>query len=161
MRRITIIAASALVLLAVASPVSANDTIRWTDTRDIDNVFTCGVVEETVATIEGTAYFAADGTWLKDILRFSYAASYTDPATGATISFRIRQIIGASPENIVLRAQGTFVRAGGSGAVSLDVGRLVIDPADGSTIFKSAKAITFDDPTVMDRYDTAICSLFD
>jgi hypothetical protein len=160
MRRIAIIAATALVGLALAAPAAANETFRWTDTRDIDTVFSCGVVEDTVATIDGTAYFAADGTWLKDIIRFSYAASYTDPATGVTISYRTRQVVEANPENIVLRAQGTFVRAGGAGAVSLDVGRLVIDPADGSTIFKSAKAIAFDDPTVIDRYDEAICSLF-
>jgi hypothetical protein len=160
MRRIASIAASAIVGLALAAPAAANETFRWTDTHDISNVFTCGVVEDTAAMIEGTAYFAADGTWLKDIIRFSYVASYTDPATGVTISYRTRQVVEANPENIVLRGQGTFVRVGGAGAVSLDVGRLVIDPADGSTIFRSAKVIAFDDPTVFDRYDEAICSLF-
>lgn len=160
MRRIAFIAASALVGLALAAPAAANETFRWTDTDHIDNVFTCGVVEKTIATIDGTAYFASDGTWLKDIIRFSYAASYTDPATGVTIAYRTRQIVEANPEDIVLRAQGSFVRAGGAGVVVLDVGRLVIDPADGSTIFKSAKALAFDDPTVRDRYEAAICSLF-
>jgi hypothetical protein len=46
------------------------------------------------------------------------------------------------------------------GAVLLDVGKLTIDPSDGSTIFRSAKSLAFDDPTVFDRYDAAICSLF-
>ena len=160
MRRIAIIAASAFVGLALAAPAAANETARWTDTHDIDNVFSCGVVEDTVATIEGTAYFAGDGTWLKDIIRFAYAATYTDPATGATIAYRTRQIAEVNPEEVVLLAQGTFVRAGGAGAVSLDVGRLVIDPSDGSTLFKSAKTLAFDDPTVFGRYDAAICSLF-
>jgi hypothetical protein len=160
MRRITVIAASAIIGLALAAPVAANETVRWTDTDDIDNVFTCGVVENTVATIEGTAYFAADGTWLKDIIRFSYEATYTDPATGETISYRTRQVVEGNPDNLVFRGQGVFVRAAGAGAVLLDVGRLVMDPADGSTVFKSANTLAFDDPTVFDRYDAAICSLF-
>ncbi len=160
MRRMMVIAASAVAVLALAAPAAANETVRWTDTHDIDNVFTCGVVEDTLATISGTAYFAADGTWLKDIIRFSYAASYTDPATGETISYRTRQVVGANPDALVFRAQGTFVRTAGEGAVLLDVGRLVMDPADGSTIFKSAKTLAFDDPSTFERYDAAICSLF-
>jgi hypothetical protein len=160
MRRSMVIAASALAALAIAAPAAANEAVRWDDTYEIGNTFTCGVVEDTTAVLEGTTFFAADGTWLKDIIRFSYAASYTDPATGTTISYRTRQIVEANPENIVLRAQGIFVRAGGAGAVLLDVGRLVIDPVDGSTILKSAKSIAFDDPTAGDRYDAAICGLF-
>ena len=160
MRRLTILATSAVAVLALAAPAAANDTVRWTDSHDIDNVFTCGVVEETVATIQGTAYFAADGTWLKDILRFSYAATYTDPATGRAVSYRTRQVAEGNPDNLVFRAQGLFVRSGGEGAVLLDVGRLVVNRDDGSTVFASANALGFDDPTVFDRYDAAICSLF-
>lgn len=160
MRRITVIATTALVGLALAAPVSANETVRWTDTHDIANVFTCGVVEDTLATIEGTAYFAADGTWVKDIIRFSYQAIYTDPATGKTIAYRTRQVVEGNPDVLVFRGQGVFVRAAGEGTVLLDVGRLVMDPSDGSTVFKSANTLGFDDPTVFDRYDAAICSLF-
>lgn len=160
MRRITAIAASALVGLALAAPVSANEAVRWTDTHDIENVFSCGVVEDTLATIEGTAYFAADGSWLKDIIRFSYEATYTDPATGVTVSYRTRQVVEGNPDNLVFRGQGLFVRAAGAGAVLLDVGRLVMDPADGSTVFKSANTLAFDDPAIFDRYDAAICGLF-
>jgi hypothetical protein len=159
MRRITAIAASALVGLVLAAPVAANETVRWTDSHDISNVFTCGVVEDTVATFEGTAYFDADGNWVKDILRFSYEASYTDPATDETISYTTRQIVLADAATITLLGQGAFVRAQG-GARLLDVGRLTIDPSDGSTVFKSARALALDDPTVFDRYDAAICSLF-
>ena len=160
MRRPMVIAASALAALALAGPAAANETVRWTDTDHINNVFTCGVVEDTLVTIGGTAYFGADGTWLKDIIRFSYTVTLTDPASGATISYRTRQVAEVNPDNVVLRAQGSFVRSGGAGAVLLDVGRLVIDPADGSTIFKSAKSLALDDPTGFERYDAAICSLF-
>ena len=160
MRRSIMIAAAALAALALAAPVAANEAVRWTDTHDIDNVFTCGVVEDTLASIDGTAYFSADGTWLKDIVRFSVAVKYTDPATGETIAYRTHQILDANPDNLEFRAQGGFVRAAGAGAVLLDVGRLVMDPADGSTIFQSAKTLAFDDPTVAERYDAAVCSLF-
>jgi hypothetical protein len=160
MRRSMVLAASALAALALAAPAAANETVRWTDTHDVDNVFTCGVVEDTLVTIEGTAYFAADGTWLKDIIRFSYAATYADPETGETLTSRMRQVVEANPDNLVFKGQGTFIRAAGEGAVLLDVGRLVMDPGDGSTIFKSANVLTFDDPTIFGRYDAAICSLF-
>lgn len=158
-RKITLGAAAAVMALALATPVAANEAVRWTDSHDISNVFTCGVVEDTVATIEGTAYFDAEGNWVKDILRFSYQASYTDPATDETISYTTRQVVVADPATITLLGQGAFVRAQG-GARLLDVGRLTIDPSDGSTVFKSARALALDDPTVFDRYDQAICSLF-
>ena len=161
MRRSSILASTAmLVALTVAAPVAANEAIRWTDGHDITNVFSCGVVEDTTATIEGTAYFDAEGTWLKDILRFSYEAVYTDPASGETIAFATRQVVTANPDNLSFIGQGLFVRAGGSGALLLDVGRLTVDMADGSTLFASAKALALDDPTVFERYDEAICSLF-
>jgi hypothetical protein len=160
MRHNSIVGSVAIVLaLALATPAAANEAVRWTDIHDISNVFTCGVVEGTTATIEGTAYFDAEGNWLKDVLRFSYEASYTDPSTSRTIDYTTRQIITAEPGTISLMGQGLFVRAAG-GAVQLDVGRLVFDPADGSTVFKSAQTLAFDDPTVPDRYDAAICSLF-
>ena len=160
MRRSLVIAASALAALALAAPAAANETERWTDVQVIGNSFTCGVVEDTTVVLEGTTFFAADGTWLKDTIRFSYEATYTDPATGKEVSYRTRQVVEVNPDNIVFRGQGLFVRAPGEGAVLLDVGRLVMDPADGSTVFKSTKALAFDDPTVFDRYDAAICSLF-
>jgi hypothetical protein len=160
MRRSTFtLSAALLAALALAGPVAANDAVRWTDSHDLGNVFTCGVVEATTATIEGTAYFDAEGNWIKDILRFSYIATYTDPA-GEMIDFTTRQIVTADPETISFIGQGIFVRAPGSGAVLLDVGRLTIDRSDGSTVFRSAQSLALDDPTVFDRYDAAICSLF-
>ena len=159
MRRIASFMAMALAALTQAGPVSANEAFRWTDTHEIDNVFSCGVVEDTTASIDGTAYFDRDGNWVMDILRFSYAASYTDPATGATVSYRTRQVVTADPSDISLMGQGAFVRAQG-GARLLDVGKLTVNPADGSTIFRSAKALALDDPSVFERYDAAICSLF-
>jgi hypothetical protein len=160
MRRSWIMAGAVLAALLVAAPAAAIESVRWTDSHDIDNTFTCGVVEDTTATIDGTAYFAADGTWIKDILRFSYVATYTDPATGQTIAYTTRQVVEGTPENLTFLGQGLFVRAPGSGAVLLDVGRLTIDPSDGSTVFASANVLALDDPTVPDRYDAAICSLF-
>jgi hypothetical protein len=160
MRRLSFVPIALLAILAMAGPAAALETVRWTDSEDIAGTYSCGVVEDTIATIQGTAYFAPDGTWIKDILRFTYDASFTDPASGQTVAFKTRQVVEASPEAVTLRAQGLFVRAPGKGAVLLDVGRLVIDPADGSTIFASANSLAFDDPSVPARMDAAICSLF-
>jgi hypothetical protein len=160
MRKLSIVPIALLAALAMAGPAAANETVRWTDSQDIANTYSCGVVEDSVATIQGTAYFAADGSWIKDILRFTYDASFTDPASGHTVAFKTRQVVEATPETVTFRAQGLFVRAPGQGAVLLDVGRLVIDPADGSTVFASANALGFDDPSVPARMDAAICSLF-
>jgi len=161
MRRSSILSMMAVAALglAVAGPVSANDTERWTDTYPVSNTFACGVVEDTTVTLDGTAYFDGDGAWLRDVLRFTYQASYTEIATGTTISYLTRQVVIVSPNDVSLMAQGAFVRAQG-GARLLDVGRLVVDPADGSTIFKSAQSLAIDDPTVFERYEAAICSLF-
>jgi hypothetical protein len=159
-RRMMIVSAAAIAAVLMAAPVAASDTVRWTDTHNISGTFSCGVVESTMAAIDGTAFFASDGSWLKDVIRFSYDASYTDPASGRTISFKTRQTIMASPETIALRGQGLFVRVPVEGAVLLDVGRLVFDPSDGSTMFVSAKALRFDDPSVPARLDAAICGMF-
>jgi hypothetical protein len=159
MRRIAMVAGM-LGALAIAGPVAANDTVRWVDSHGIDAVFTCGVVEDSTATIEGTAYFDAEGAWIKDIMRFTYDASYTDPNTGTTIEYTTRQVVVATPDHLTFLGQGAFVRAAGSGAVLLDVGRLTVDPADGSTVFRSAQALGLDDPSVAERYDEAICGLF-
>jgi hypothetical protein len=160
MRKLALITVSILGSLLAAAPVAANTAIRWTDTHDIDGTFTCGVVEDSTAYISGTAYFAADGTWIKDIIQFRYDASYADPSTGRVIAFKNRQVVEASPETLAFIGQGTFVRAPGAGAVLLDVGRLVIDPSDGSTVFASASVLTFEDPSVPDQVDAAVCSLF-
>lgn len=149
-----------LLFLVAAAPAVAQQTLRWTDRHDIDNTYTCGVVEETTATIDGTAYFDSDGTWVKDILRFSYEATLTDPVSGRTVAFGTRQVVLATPQTLAFAAQGLFIRVPASGAVLLDVGRLVVDPADGRTVFASAKVLGFDDPSVRDRLDAAVCSLF-
>ena len=148
-----------LATLALAGPVAANEQVRWTDAHEISTTFSCGVVEHTTAAIEGIASFDAHGAWQKDVLRFSYDASYTDPATGRTIGNSTRQVVLANPATISWVGQGLFVRAPG-GVAMLDVGRLVIDQADGSAAFRSAKSLVFDDPTVFERYDAAICGLF-
>ena len=155
-----IVVGAAVVALLMAAPVAASETVRWTDTHHISGTFSCGVVEDTTAVIDGTAYFASDGTWLKDVIRFTYDASYTDPTSGRTISFKTRQTLMASPATLTWRGQGLFIRAPGEGAVLLDVGRLVIDPSDGSTVFSSANALRFDDPSVPARLDAAVCSMF-
>jgi hypothetical protein len=145
--------------LALAGPAAANEQVRWTSAHEISNTFSCGVVEHTTAAIDGIASFDAHGDWERDVLRFSYDASYTDPATGRTIGNSTRQVVLANPATISWVGQGLFVRAPG-GVTLLDVRRLVIDQADGSTAFRSAKSLAFDDPTVFERYDTAICGLF-
>ena len=79
-------------------------TDRWTDTTT-QRVHVRGR-RDTVATMEGTAYFAADGTWLKDIIRFSYAATYADPATGRTLTSRMRQVVEANRQASCLQGAG-------------------------------------------------------
>ncbi len=164
MRTPKLIPAGAIALvaaLAMAVPAAAASHVeRWTDTETINNTYTCGAVEATTLTIDGTAFFAADGSWRKDVLQFSYDASYSDPATGETVTLDIHQTVIATPESVALNGQGTFIRAPIDGPLLLDVGRIVVDPADGSVTFASANVLRFDDPNGAALVDAAVCGLF-
>lgn len=104
---------------------------------------------------------ATDGTWLGSTIRLRYDGLAVDPATGDSVELADRQIVAEGPDAIALIGQGTFIRLGGRGVVLLDVGRLVFDPANGSTLFSSAQAIAFDDPDAAARIDAVVCSPFD
>ena len=160
MRLIIALPAAFAWLLVLTGTVSATTAHRWTETRVIENTFSCGVVEHTTATIDGTAYFADDGTWLRDFVRFRYVATYNDRATGRTIDYRTRQVAEFTPDTGTLRGQGTFVRVPGDGVLLRDVGRLVFDPRTGETVFESAHVISFEDPDPGSAYDAAICAAF-
>jgi hypothetical protein len=147
-------------VLLWATPVAANQTERWTDVHVIDHDYPCGVVEHTIANIDGTAYFDAAGTWLRDIIRFTVHASFTDPASGRTIDYSSRQVLEATPETGTYRGQGFFVRVPRVGVLLLDNGRMSFRLADGTTLFASAHVLTFDDPTVQARIDAAVCAMF-
>jgi len=153
--------AGLILAVAVAVPVAANSTDRFSFDDVIHNEYSCGVLETTHVYGDGTAYFGADGTWLSTTIRYRYDGLFADPATGATIAAKGRQILTEQAGSVVLRGQGTFIRVPGKGVVNLDVGRLVLNPADGTTIFASAKVVRFDDPEAAARIDAAVCSLFD
>lgn len=159
-RALAAIVATALATILAAGPAAANESVTFADAHVITNTYTCGVVEYTVGSFEGRAYFDSDGIWLKDIIQFRYEASFTDPASGETIEFRTRQVVTATPETLTLLGQGVFIKPAGHGAVLLDVGRLVVDPADWSVLFASDKVLDFEDPTTGDTIDAAVCSLF-
>ena len=159
MRKLSGIPVSMLAALLVAAPAAANETVRWTETDHIDGSFACGVVESTDVRLDGITYFDGDGSWIRDIIRFTYAASFTDLATGETISYPTRQIVEVTPETASLNGQGGFIRVPVAGAVLLDVGRLVVDTSDGSTLFASAQSLPFD-PSTSAAYEAAVCSLF-
>ena len=89
--------AGLLLLVLWAMPVAANETARWADVHTIDHTYPCGIVEHTIASIDGTAYFDNAGTWLRDIIRFSVDSSFADPASGRVIDFSTRQILEATP----------------------------------------------------------------
>jgi hypothetical protein len=153
--------AGLILAAAIAVPVAANSTDRFSFDDVIHREYSCGVLETTQVYGDGTAYFGTDGAWLSTAIRFRYDGLFTDPATGTTIGAKGRQILTEQAGSIALRGQGTFIRVPGQGVVNLDVGRLVFDLADGTTTFASAKVIRFDDPDASARVDGAVCSLFD
>jgi hypothetical protein len=152
--------AGLILAVAVAVPVAANSTDRFSFDDVLHREYSCGVLETTQVYGEGTAYFGADGTWLSTTIRFRYDGLFTDSATGAMITAKGRQILSEQAGTIILRGQGTFIRVPGEGVVNFDVGRLVFDLRDGTTTFASAKVIPFDDPDAPARVDAAVCSLF-
>ena len=153
--------AGLLLAVAVAAPASANTVERFSAVDVIEDTYSCGVVLTTDVDADLTVHFASDGTWLGTEIRISYSGRAVDPSTGQVIELASRQILSERADRITVRGQGIFIRLAGRGVVLHDVGRLVFDPADGSTIAASAKVIPFDDPEAIARIDAAVCSLFD
>ncbi len=153
--------AGLLLATAIAAPTSANTTERFSFDDVIENVYSCGAILTTQVHGDVIAHLATDGTWLGSSIRLRYDGLAVDPATGDSIELAGRQIAAEGPDAVALIGQGTFIRLGGRGVVLLDVGRLVFDPTNGSTLFASAQAIGLDDPDAAARIDAAVCSLFD
>jgi hypothetical protein len=156
---------ASLAAVALAASLSgtalAGTTDRFEDNFVITKTYTCGVVETTEVSLVGTAHLADNGTWTRTLVRLDFDGVLTDPATGEQVDLKGRQLVSEAPGQFTLTAQGTFIRVPGSGVVLHDVGRLVVDLADGSTLFSSAKVIAFDDPDAQATSDAAVCGLFD
>lgn len=161
MHRRLIAIAGLLLALAIAAPVSAATTDRFSFEEQIVDSYTCGVVVTTRVIADGTAHLGADGSWRFTTIRFRYWGQAVQTATGRTIPLTGRQILMERPDQVALIGQGSFIRLAGEGVLLGDVGRLVFDPSDGSTIAASAHVLRFDDPDARARLDAAICSLFD
>ena len=156
---------ASLAALALAASLSATawagTTDRFEDSSVITRTYSCGVVEMTTVSLEGTAYLDEDGTWIRTLIRFEFDGTLTDPTTGEQIGLKGRQVAVEAPGELALSGQGVFIRVPGRGVVLHDVGRLVVNLADGSTVFSSAKVIEFDDPAAAGTADAAVCGLFD
>ncbi len=146
--------------LALAAPAAANTRDDFTFHEVITDDFGCAVLTTHVYG-EGVAHFANDGTFLFAISQVRYVGLAVDPVSNRQIELSARQVVTERPDAATLSGQGTFIRGAGEGVALLDVGRLVIDPSDGSTIRASARVIRFDDPTAHARLEAAVCSLFD
>ena len=105
--------------------------------------------------------FDVDGTWVGTAIHLTYTGIFTDPATGRTITQVDHQNVTEADGVITMRGQGAFIRLGGEGVLLHDVGRLVFDPSDGSTVSATPKVLTFDDPDAAAKVEAAVCSMFD
>ena len=153
--------ASCLLLAGLAGTAAAasSETFGWDDGFEVQHA--CDIVETVSMVATGRAYFDNDGNWVRDIIRFQYAVTY-EQRGGETLVTRTTQVVEVTPETGTLRGQGAFIRGGVVGGVALpDVGRLVFDPGDGSTLFASAKVLPLDDPDAAARIDAALCAAFD
>ncbi len=130
---------AAIVSLALAVPALAgggwSEPFAFTEHDAIDRG--CGIVEELTKEVRGRAWFDASGEWQRDIVHFTYSSVIRSTITGRSITAKGAQNAEFTPETGTLRGQGAFVRVPGEGVVVMDVGRLVFNLADGSTIFAS------------------------
>jgi hypothetical protein len=152
-------ALSLALVLAVPAGVAAatSEPFEFTDHRLVDHG--CGIVEDVTIAARGRAYFAGDGSWQRDIIHFSYQSVIRSTLTGRSIDTKATQTLEITPDTGTMRGQGVFVRVPGVGVVVYDIGRLVFDAADGSTIFASARAIGFDDFESFEAGEAALCDL--
>ena len=160
MRRSFISAAFATALiLATVAPALAGGTrsirFSWSDHYTVAHP--CGVVEDTTITVRGTAFFDASGAWIRDLIVFGFEGVYAGPS--GALANQTRQTTEFTPTTATLRGQGTFIHGGHIGALVYDVGRLVFDTSDGSTLFATPKVIPVDDPAAIEAVDQALCDL--
>lgn len=160
MRRSFISAAIAVALIAATvAPALAGGTrsvrFSWSDQYAVAHP--CGVVEDTSVTVRGTAFFDGSGAWVRDLIVFGYDGVYTGPS--GTLANQTRQTAEFTSATGIVRGQGTFIHGGHIGALVYDVGRVVFDRSDGSTLFATPKVIRFDDPAALEAVDKALCDL--
>lgn len=158
-RSIIALAGAATLLLAALVPAAAaasSSPFSWEDAYTVDHE--CGIVELVELSVTGRAYFDGNGDWLRDIVRFRYASVFEN-AAGSSIAVRSNQVAEYTPATGTLRAQGTFIHGGQIGVAFPDVGRIVFDMNDGSTLFATPKVLRFDDPAGRDALDAALCEL--
>jgi hypothetical protein len=146
---------AAALALATAAPTAAAspEPIAWTDAFDTQHA--CGIVEHQRVDARGAALFAADGTWLRDRVRFHFDSVFESTITGRTLTASGRQVAEFTPEGLTLTGQGAFLRGRG-GVLVMDVGRLVVD-WDGGTIFATPKVLPFSDEAQAE-IDAALCA---
>jgi hypothetical protein len=160
MRRTFISAAIAMALtLATVAPAMAGGSrsIRFTWSDHYAVPHPCGIVEETAVTARGTAFFDASGAWIRDVVTVAYDGLYTGPS--GSLSNQTHVTIEFTPDTGTFRGQGVFIHGGHIGTLVYDVGRLVFDASDGSTLFATPKVIPFDDPAAIEALDAALCDL--
>ncbi|HEX5014137.1 MAG TPA: hypothetical protein VFV72_08245 [Candidatus Limnocylindrales bacterium] len=159
-RRLAGLAGIALALGA-ALPAAANTQDRFVIDDVVERDYSCAVHETTLIHGVGTAQLDGDGNFLFVSIQFTYRGTFTDPATGRTITQTGRQHFSDDGSTMNLVGQGTFLRMKGEGVVLHDVGRLVANLADGTTISATPKVLRIDDADVPARIDAAICGMFD
>jgi hypothetical protein len=145
-----------LLALAVAVPAAAATPAHWGYTDVFDAHHDCGIVEHVRAGVKGSSFFAADGSWLRDIVRYQYDSVFESTITGHTMTSSGRQIAEYTPDGLTQTAQGFFLRGAG-GVLVFDVGRLVLD-WDGGTTFRTPKSIAFDDDAAIAAFEATLCA---
>ena len=153
--RIAMLSAIALLAFgAVASPVAAAGSPQiytFGDTWTVQHG--CGVVETTTMTAKARDYFDQNGSWLRSVINFDYAAVFTGPS-GKSFASESHQTGTFTPTTGSLSGQGIFLRAGGK-PILMDVGRLVFTLPDGTVVKDSDKALDFG---AGDIVDAALCA---
>ena len=154
------LSAAAMLLLGSLVPAAAaaspsSESFSWTDHYTVD--YGCGIVETVDVTVDGRAFFDADGSWQRDLVRFRYESLFEGP--GGSLPNKVRQTAEYTPTSGTLRAQGIFIHGPQIGVAFPDVGRLVFDGATGSTLFATPRVLRLDDPDGFEALDAVLCYL--
>ena len=160
MRRSFISAAIAMAfILATVAPALAGGTrsVRFSASDHYTVAHPCGVVEDTSVTVRGPRSSTRPAPGSEISWSSPYDGVYTGPS--GSLANKTHQTAEFTPETGTLRGQGTFIHGGHIGALVYDVGRLVFDTSDGSTLFATPKVIRLDDPAAMEALDEALCDL--
>ena len=140
---------------AVALPVAATTQVRSTVSEDATVAHDCGIVEHLHVEGTATAYFDADGGWIRDLVHLRYSSRFESTITDASITSSSHQTVIFTPEGITASGQGFFVQAGGA-LIVLDAGHIRGD-WEGTTLFRSARIIPFGDSPEAALAEAALC----